>query len=663
MFEVLSADELRSLKRQGIRNHHPVKSASGSPTDVFEILSDAEVQEYFGIPATVARTRRSHSSITKAVPKLPVCFVDGEGCNIGEPITGLRKGLRYSLQKQNYALLSCKYEDGKYERIVGENGTAQLSTKECLEFLLSIPNHYVITSFGFEYDVEQILRDLPLRLMEILYRKKWVKWNKYQLGYVPRKYFYIGRRKRNKNNRTKDSRWIFDIIGFWNTSFAKVTRKWNVATPEEQAFLEVMKKARPDFGPVTEQVMEYNELEGSLGIRAFQKIRDEWLSLGLRIRSPHGAGSLAKALLDKNDTERFMQPQIAVPVSPILRAYYGGRFDFSRQGEFAHAYESDINSAYPFHLRTLPCLTHIRIAKSSRFREGNNGVWYIRWRDRDYPWGLFPYRDNGSIYYHNSGNGWYYGAEVTSALRIDPTIEILDGYTFDQECECQPFKWIQEYYDRRLALKQSAPFTAEVIKIGMNSVYGKLAQTKGFIPPHQCLLWAGMITSQTRAQLLDAIALNPYSIIALSTDSVLSLEPLPLNHSETELGAWKQKELHNVIVLGNGYVDSDNMEKSTHRGFSKWDWTEARRQWHESGEYLLFKLEFLKARDAIDQHNEELRGIWIDRETRVTFDLPVGRMKETDGWIYPSDNPNPWKMSDEREVPRDNIRWSQFGPS
>src|SRR5947209_5158715 len=88
---------------------------------------------------------------------------------------------------------------------------------------------------------------------------------------------------------------------------------------------------------------------------------------GLRVSSPHGAGSLASAMYIQNDLDRYMQLQQSVPPSPFKRAYIGGRFDYTRQGEFPVAYESDINSAYPHIMRNLPCLTHCRVEWTNKY--------------------------------------------------------------------------------------------------------------------------------------------------------------------------------------------------------------------------------------------------------------------------------------------------------
>lgn len=595
----------------------------------------------------------------------PSCFIDGEGSNVGDPITGVKKGLSYSIQKQNYSLLAVKYDNGEYDYIEGENHVGQLSTEECFEFILHIPPEYLITSFGFDYDVEQMMADVPLRQMQILRKSKWVRWKRYQINYIKGKYFFIRRRNKKKNKSDpEDKRRIFDISGFFGKkAFKTVTHDWRVSTPEEQAFLERMKAGRSDFGPITEEVKAYNDLEGVLGIRVFEKMRTEWTQLGLVVRSPHGAGALAKAMFRLHGLEEYMDPLVTIPPSPILRGYIGGRFEFARQGQFPMAYESDINSAYPHIMRSLPCLTHIRLEKATGYRRDSNSLWLVRWFDTEKRWAPFPFRDKDHIRYYSSGMGWYYGAEVEAALRYDPEIEVLEGYHFVPECDDKPFGWMAEYYNRRQELKKSSPDTAELLKIGMNSGYGCLAQTKGFVPPYQTLIWAGMITSGTRAMLLDVIQRDPESVIALSTDSVTSLTPIPVDADPVRLGAWKQKELPDYTLLGNGFAYSSNLEdKSTHRGFPDWDWTDIYERWRRDGYVVVERKDYNNSLDASEQKKEWLRRTWTIGQSKLTFAPPDGRESDVDGWIWPATNPRPWDISGELEVDPEHLRVSQFGP-
>jgi|SRR5215471_655637 len=672
-FEFLSEEDFVGVKTS---THKRIPRYVDSALESFQPITKLEMMQALVQHRSVETQRKSKYKLP-SMDVRPVAFIDGEGSNNGDPEIRIRNELRRSIQQQNYSLLTAVYEDEHADRIIGKNNCEQLSTVDCLEFLLNLPANHILISFGFTYDVEMILRDLgasrdPKSAMHRLITQKRVYWDRYSLVYIPHKLFYIRRRsrKRNKQKEKEASRRIFDIAGFFgNVGFKTVTEKWQVATPEEQAFLERMKKERPDFGPITQETLDYNQLEGKLGIRVFQKIRSEWLGLGLKITSPHGGGSVASAMYLKNGLDSFMQLQQSLPEGPFLRGYIGGRFDYTRQEEFPVVYESDINSAYPHIMRQLPCLSHTRIQWTNKYIQDRHSLWLCRWHPNYQRWALFPYRSGTHIRYHKSGIGWYYGAEVAAALKLDPSLEILEGYQFIPECDERPFGWIEEYYYRRQELKITQPFTAEVLKIGMNSGYGKLAQTKGHIPKYQNLIWAGMITSGTRAMLLDAIYPSPQSVIAVSTDSVTSTLPLNLDYNDVSLGAWKQTRLENYLLLGNGFAYSTsrdskgNLLKDTHRGFldDQWDWEKAKQEWRETGHITAWRMEFNNARESWIQNDPSIRCSWSKFQSRLEFDLPAGRYKAEDGWIYPSHNPTANTMSEELKVKRDNLRMSQFG--
>jgi hypothetical protein len=89
--------------------------------------------------------------------------------------------------------------------------------------------------------------------------------------------------------------------------------------------------------------------------------------------------------------------------------------------------------------------------------------------------------------------------------------------------------------------------------IVVHNCYGKLAQGIGDDPPYQSWVWAGMTTATTRGQLLDAIASSKdrWSVLAVATDGILSLEALPLKAPPRStgtddlakpLGGWEHKE-------------------------------------------------------------------------------------------------------------------------
>jgi hypothetical protein len=130
--------------------------------------------------------------------------------------------------------------------------------------------------------------------------------------------------------------------------------------------------------------------------------------------------------------------------------------------------------------------------------------------------------------------------EVLTAIKLGYPIEVLEGYTLKIRNHEKPFKWIPSVFAKRAVLKDEGHAAEKVLKLALNSVYGKTAQGYGFNsrPRWQNYFWAGQITAATRAKMLTAAskARNP---IMISTDG-LFCQGLPGNVRDGKaLGAWE----------------------------------------------------------------------------------------------------------------------------
>lgn len=626
-------------------------------------LQTTEVATEFAIRSPRGRDRHTHRDSTTK----PVVFVDGEGANVGAP--ELYRGKSY--QRQHYALLSAVFSTGEYRRIIGQYGTGRLRTLQCLEFLLDLPRTHIAVGYGIDYDVQQMLYDVPAKYLLRLHEKGYVRWKEFVLTYRPRKSFSVsliqrkGEKKLGRGSRLRKSCTWWDMQGFFQTRFDKAVAKWEVASAEDVEFLERMKLSRATFAGINAEQLEYNKLEGVLGVRIFERVRAEWTSLRLPVRRFDGAGAIASAMFAKNRVDSFLIQRNPIPTDVMLRAYIGGRFDFSRQGFIGDASEYDINSAYPNVARNLPCLTHSIWEYTRTYDPSKIALWHVQWSLEDSLWSPFPYRDhNGRIRYHSTGDGWYYNFEVERALQLYPNIKVLEGYTLICGCEHKPFSWIEEYYAERQRLKLEKNFGEQVLKLGLNSVYGKLAQSKGHTPRFQCLIWAGMITSGTRAMILEAIAHEPSAVSVTATDAVISSAPLPLPIDPTELGAWDAKRLSQVCVIGNGLYHSTDGLKVGNRGYGRdhlghggLDWDRLRDTYRNTARPFTFDVPATTFFGFVPAHTQgiwSLRCTWEYSRKQLKVDVPEWK-EERDGWLYPLPNPSSEPSAPAR-IAEDNLR-------
>jgi len=647
----------------------PAKPLTVLTSDGFTVLDESQTDNEFRLvtpdewkAAGPLRSDKRHSN--RVAANRPVCFIDGEGANEGKKVVILRKGtggLTRTVQKQNYALLNSVYSGGEYRYLVGENNTQPLGTKECLDFIMSIPRQYIVVGYGLGYDVEKILSDLTPHYMNQLIHTNKVYWHGYRIMYIPGKIFSVSDARHMKRRKQEKSKTVYDILGFFQTIFSDALEAWHInLSEEEMTFLKDMKADRENFGPITPTTIEYSKLECTRGIELFERVRAEYTNLGLTLSRPVGAGSIASAMFHKHGLDDYLPKRQLLPTEVMLQSFIGGRFDISKIGFVGDAYQSDINSAYPHIARSNPCLAHCSYEWTTEYKRDSHSLWLVRWHDNDNRWSPFPYRtDNGHIRYYSSGMGYYYGDEVTSALQLDSDIEILGGYAFIPECDHQPFQWIEYYYQYRQELLKSGNFGEKIIKLGLNSLYGKLAQTKGHTPRYQNLIWAGMITSGTRAMLMKAIAEDPANVIQCATDAVISFSPPNLRVDATELGAWKQTKLEDLLLLGNGLYHSRTQKHGHdiqgHRGFRYLDWETVRNDYASGNSHIATKREFVSFSKALHNNRLEERGTWMDEQIRMTYAPPDGKL-EQHGWLWPGANETPQVVSAPLDIPASNLR-------
>lgn len=196
----------------------------------------------------------------------------------------------------------------------------------------------------------------------------------------------------------------------------------------------------------------------------------------------------------------------------------------------------DISSAYPYALTLLPCLdaghgawVHERATRTREVPEERATlVRYAYTKSADTAWAPLPFRDEGGniCFPRYSDGGYVWRDEFAAAQKLVPgCLRALDWWTWRPKCRHRPFKELAAYYRYRASLGKDARGIA--IKLGMNSCYGKLAQSVGSAR-YQSWVWAGMTTSITRAMILALLSQHRdlASVISIATDGIYTTERL-----------------------------------------------------------------------------------------------------------------------------------------
>ncbi len=527
-----------------------------------------------------------------------------------------------------YILLAAADEEGHYHDSV-ENPEG-LSTPECLEFILRQPARARMFAFGFGYDLSMILRDVDDETLYRLFRPELrqrqpdqqhkgpfpVKWREYWLNLQGSK-FSVGKTKTRRNgNRYRRYKTVWDIWKFYGTSFVNALEKWDLATPEELSEMRRMKNLRSEFDKLSiDEIRPYCFSEVTKIAALASRLQDAHDEAGLSLgRTFYGAGSTASVMLKqlgirehKRDTPEEMREAVA-------SAFFGGRFEHSMIGAVKKpVYGYDISSAYPYIIHSLPCLNHGRwTLTKSRARAEKARAACVRYSlsapKKTLSWGPFPFREkDGTICFpRRSGGGWVWQSEFFAAQKSFQHIRFKEAWVYETDCDCKPFSKIPEWYLERLRLSKEG--RGIVIKLGLNSIYGKLAQSLGGSPPFQCWIWAGMITAGTRAQLTELMALHAdrRNVLAVATDGLYSTEkhamlPKPrftgtgiLIHDKSRpLGGWEFKPYRKgaffvrpgiYFPLGESIPDLKLPEHVRARGIGKLKMIERRKQIQEAFE-------------------------------------------------------------------------------
>ena len=581
-----------------------------------------------------------------------------------------------------YTYLAAVDENGQEWEVENSKG---LHAKQIFDFLLDLPDRSVVFGFALGYDETKWLTDLPNKSIYRLFHEKTrqyivdghpryspIPWKGYRINYC-NKLLSISRHGRSVA--------IWDIFAFFQSKFTKAISDWKITDPKTIKYLEGMKDKRSKFDRLNSaKVKAYCKLEcknlAKLG-RALLKAHQD---VGLPLKKFHGAGSSASVFLDKIGAKHLRGEHPEEMRHAIAKAFFGGRFENSWSGPIhGTVFNADISSAYPYQTTFLPCLKHgkWRYASNPSGRDISNAnlalCHWSRPRGSTYhkstgkvAWGLLPVRSElGTIAFPQSAQGgWAWKQEIQVAQKI-ASVLVSEAWLYNTDCDCQPFKDVPKYYLDRLRLGKEA--MGIVIKLALNSIYGKLAQSKGGVPPYQSWIWAGNITSGTRAQLLEALLCvsDPWDILMFATDGIWSRKKLALPkpadtgtdidvQSKDEdgkpitvrkpLGGWEQKEFKKgVFCVRPGIYfplqpTTEEIEKVRARGLGRRvlyeSWPNVLRAWQngqdslwiggtkKNGDPVLSR--FVGAKSSVTKSSSGYKrgddyGEWIAHEINVGF--------------------------------------------
>lgn len=503
-------------------------------------------------------------------------FISWDGEGITQPPSGPcgDVGCHCHINRQDYVLFGCSTGD----ELIADS----LSTIQCLNLIIKVEQENpdaIHCIFAGTYDVNMILKDLHYMTMERLHATGKCQYGGFRITWAKGKFFRVTRK-----NVTAT---IFDVWAFFATSFVKACQEY-LGDDETLQKISVMKNERDSFtnDDLNEMVLYYHR-ELDYLVKLMQKLRQNLLAAGVQLNSWHGPGAIASFMLREQGMKSHKMDDSPPKVLEILQhAYAGGRSEMFKGGHIvAPVYQYDINSAYPAAMVHLPSLRGATWRRIPCVRDASEvvdyGLYHIRahteWNPSAeyHPNPLYWRAKTGAVYFPGDVEGWYWGPEAKLLLGESSYTEwrILDAYILEHQ-GVYPFQWVEDKFAQRRAWKAAGNPAHYANKLGLNSMYGKLAQRingmRAGAPAWHQLEWAGWITSYTRAQLYRAMMQHPEAVISCSTDSVYSLVPLDLPIG-TGLGEWEYEVSDGIMILQSGvyWLLNDGEWKAKYRGFDK----------------------------------------------------------------------------------------------
>jgi hypothetical protein len=486
--------------------------------------------------------------------------IDGEGADFGP-------------SDHRYILVNAYAPDGRHYTISDQDG---LDCTRVLSFLAALGARYpqaIAVMFASGYDTVMMLRGIltPAALGELWQRakmahpdgKRLMRIGRFLIGYQPRRQLYI------YDCYARCGITIWDVWGFFQTSFGETLRSWLPSYPYTDDIVR-MKRRRSAFEPSQlPEIERYCRLECEALALVMRELHAALVACDLRLNRWDGAGAVAAALFRKYDIKRHISAEIPPAVRDASRhAYYGGRIETYRYGaETCPIYAYDINSAYPSVIRDLPSLDGgtwrhwDRVPVDPHTMTMVRVEWSLQARDSTeiYP---FPFRlPNGDVLFPSSGHTWVWWPEYAAYMRhrdrYHGIVAVHEAWEFVPGNSEKPFSFVEVLYETRKKWVKEGRKAEKVIKLGLNSLYGKMVQQiggeSGNPPPYFQLELGGYITSTVRARLYDVAMIDPDSTVMVATDGIYTLAPrdVPIL-PEKVLGLWQMRRYERAIIVQSG---------------------------------------------------------------------------------------------------------------
>ena len=292
-------------------------------------------------------------------------------------------------------------------------------------------------------------------------------------------YFYENDFYKEAKIRTKalKSLLFLDSLNFAKLSVEKMGKILGIPKLEKPRCLGVEMKDDRDW----DELREYNLRDSEITFKFMKFLIKTFEHLGATFKNTLASTSMSLFKNKYLGDAIYFQPEIEILLEQF-ESYFGGRTEAFMRGEFHDKNYYDFNSLYPDVMRNkYPDPNSLRICHFNDLRKINNfhGISKVDvfvFDNIKYP--VLPFRmDNGRVVFPTGNiSGWYTHIELREAIKHGAVIKKVYR-THYYTRTCSPFKeFVEDMYTLRKKFQLNKNAMEYVVKITMNSLYGKFGQ-------------------------------------------------------------------------------------------------------------------------------------------------------------------------------------------
>lgn len=372
--------------------------------------------------------------------------------------------------------------------------------------------------------------------------------------------------QKKKGNSLKSLEFV-DSLNYASLSVSQMGKIINLPKYEAPSCLGDFPKNNEEW----ESLKEYNLRDSYITYKFMKFLIPAFEQLGATFKQTIASTSMSLFRNKYLDGEYF-QPNEETLLE-IFNAYYGGRTEAFGRGYFENQKYYDFNSLYPSVMKEFkfPDPNSLRINKSGELRyiQEYEGVSHVDIYCPYMRYPLLPYRreDKKLLFPIGNFSGWFSHLELNKAIELGYKIKKIHKTIYFTRM-IKPFvNFVDDLYNLRLKYKSEENIMEYVVKILMNSLFGKFNQqfkdkenmmheetikfedVKGEFeiignyvkikqdakPAPFCVpIWGVYITAYARLKLYNTIV--KYKAIYCDTDSIITRQEI---ETSNELGALK----------------------------------------------------------------------------------------------------------------------------